>query len=274
MLAPAITVTYSGAIGGFGTGASGGLNGASTLTKTGDGKQILGGTNTYTGATSVNGGTLEIAAGGSTAAGSAVTVSNSGSALIVNGTVNGTLLANASTTVSGTGTVVGSATIQGTHNPGNSPGIQTFGGNLAYTGGASVVNWELSANTVSNVANPNAVFDQIIVGGNLDFTNLTTLNLSFAVAGSSVLWSDSLWNSAQSWTLYDVAGTTTNFSNLSINTINWLDSGGNLFSTTGGSFSLTQNVNDVVLNYTVVPEPRAALLGGLGLLALLRRRRD
>jgi MYXO-CTERM domain-containing protein len=34
------------------------------------------------------------------------------------------------------------------------------------------------------------------------------------------------------------------------------------------------DVNGYVTQFTAVPEPRAALLGGLGLLALLRRRRD
>ena len=43
----------------------------------------------------------------------------------------------------------------------------------------------------------------------------------------------------------------------------------------GGSWSISQSVDNknLVLNYTVVPEPGAALIGSLGLLALLRRRR-
>ena len=139
-----------------------------------------------------------------------------------------------------------------------------------------MVNWELSSNTSGNLANPNAIFDQIIVGGDLDFTDLTTLNLVFNAAGSGVLWGDSLWNSAQSWTLYDVTGTTTNFANLSLTAIDWLDSGSNDFSTArpDGSFALGLSGNDVVLNYTVVPEPPAAFIGGIGLLMLLRRRRS
>jgi MYXO-CTERM domain-containing protein len=36
---------------------------------------------------------------------------------------------------------------------------------------------------------------------------------------------------------------------------------------------LFQGTDGVYLNYAAVPEPSAALLGGLGLLALLRRRR-
>jgi hypothetical protein len=45
-------------------------------------------------------------------------------------------------------------------------------------------------------------------------------------------------------------------------------------NTLNGNFSIAQNGNNLDLVYTVVPEPRAALLGGLGLLALLRRRRN
>jgi len=56
------TLTYSGAIGGFGTG------GASTLTKTGDGTQILSGNNTYSGATTISAGTLQLGDGGASGA--------------------------------------------------------------------------------------------------------------------------------------------------------------------------------------------------------------
>ena len=242
-----VTATYSGILGSATAGMA--------LEKKGAGTQVLSGANTYTGATNVTGGTLLI--NGSTSTSSLVTVG-----------VNGTL--------GGTGTVGGNTTISGIHSPGNSPGIQNFTGNLSYLDAGTpdpTVNWELANNTSTVGVNPTANYDQIIVGGNLDFTNLTTINLSFNGAGSTVLWANTLWDANQSWLLYDVAGTTSNFVNLNLATINWLDSAGNLFSTTGGNFSLGQSGQDVVLNYTVVPEPRAALLGAIGLLALLRRRR-
>jgi fibronectin-binding autotransporter adhesin len=227
-----------------------------TLTKQGGGTLTLSGANTYTGATAVSVGTLLI--NGSTSSTSLVTVA-------------------ANATLGGIGTVGGHTTISGTHNPGNSPGIQTFTGNLSYVDGGipnPTVNWELASNTTTVGVNPAANFDQIIVGGNLDFTDLTTINLSFNGAGSDVLWTNALWTTDQSWLLYDVAGTTSNFGNLTLNTINWLDSGSNSFNTANiGSFTLGQSGHDVVLNFTAVPEPRAALLGGLGLLMLLRRRR-
>lgn len=267
-------VSINATTSGTNTAISGDISGATNLNVQANGVTLtLSGNNSYSGATTLAGGTLVIAAGGSTGADSTVTL-NGTSSLVVNGTVNGALVATTSTSVTGTGSILGNADIRGTHNPGNSPGIQTFG-NLAYTGGASTVNWELAENTVSNLANPNAVFDQIAVGGNLDFTDLTTLSLSFVATGSNVLWSDSLWDTDQSWTIYDVAGTTSNFANLSLNSISWLDSGGNAFDTVlpNGGFSLALSGDDVVLNYAAIPEPGSALLGGLGLLALLRRRR-
>jgi autotransporter-associated beta strand protein len=241
------------------------------LTKDGAGKLTLTGASTYTGATGISNGTLEIAAGASLAAASAVTVSGGG--LIVNGTVGGTLQVNASTSLGGAGTVAGNATIQGIHNPGNSPGIQTFANNLAYSGVSAAINWELAANTVAQ--NPTTpVYDQVVVGGDLDFTNLTTLNLNFAAAGSNVLWADSFWDTDKSWVLFDVAGSTGSFGNLDLNTANWSDSGANPFGTVraGGDFNLSINGNDVVLNY-VIPETHTTILGAIGTLALLRRRR-
>ena len=83
--------TWQSAITNNGTGGNLGLAPVS-LTKTGAGKWILSGSNSYTGATTVSEGTLLI--DGSTAAGSAVSVA-SGAVFGGNGTVNGNLtLAN------------------------------------------------------------------------------------------------------------------------------------------------------------------------------------
>lgn len=81
------------------------------------------------------------------------------------------------------------------------------------------------------MANPNAIFDTIIVGGNLDFVGATTHELAFSDAltgvDSMVDWTNSFWNSSRlgtsGWLLYDVAGTTSNFGNLSLTLINGLD---------------------------------------------------
>ena len=229
------------------------------------------GNGTVSGLVTASSGTFTIGNSATLTASSGVNVT--GGTVVVNGTLSGGLTAAAGTTVYGSGTVTGTTTIAGNHNPGNSPGIQTFD-DLSYTGGSAAVQWELNANSILN--SPTVVFDQIIVDGDLDFAGFTSLVLLFNGVGSSVDWTDSLWTSNQSWMIYDVSGTTTNFNNLQLTTSDWLDSDGNLFNTTlnGSSFSLAQSGNDVILNYTVIPEPESALLAGLGILLLLRRRRS
>lgn len=226
------------------------------LIKNGLGTQTLTGTNTYSGATTVPAGTLLV--NGSLGSGSAVTVQAAG-------------------TLGGVGTIGGATTIFGTHRPGTSPGVQTFGGNLAYDG-ATVV-WELIGNTATQ-AEP-VVFDQVIVGSNLEFTSATSLSLVFDDPTSVVNWNDSFWGSDREWLLYDVAGATTNFASFSVTTASWVDGFGNVFATArpDASFSLRQaaGTGDVLITYVAVPEPGfLALAGcGLGLLAWrLTRRRD
>jgi autotransporter-associated beta strand protein len=252
---------------------SAGLAGAGVaLTKSTIGTVTLSAANTYTGATNVNAGKLVISSTGSTVSGSAVTVANAGSEIVVDGTIGGTLIIGAGTTLSGSGTISGATTISGLHNPGNSPGIQTFNNNLSYQLG-SVFNWELGANTTTQLSP--AVFDQVVVNGNLDFAGSTTMNLVFNFQNGTVDWTNNLWDSSQSWTVYSVTGDTTNFGNLLLNQQDWADSNGALFNAArnGAFFSLSLSGNNVLLNYTAVPEASVTLLGGLSALLLLRRRR-
>ncbi len=229
---------------------SGIVSGTGSLALSG-GQLTLSGANTYTGGTWVHGGKL-----------------------IINGSVTSTLTVGSDGTLGGSGSVSGDAVIAGLHSPGNSPGIQTFANNLTYNTGSSIL-WELSANTTSN--SPIA-FDQIVVGGNLTFSGVTTLYLDFNLAGSSVNWADTFWSSGRSWVVLDVAGATTNTGNLTLATLDWLDAGSHSLSSVrqGAVFALSKVGSDIVLTYswTPIPEPSTYGLGMAALaLALAAHRR-
>jgi autotransporter-associated beta strand protein len=223
---------------------------AGNLRKSGSGRLTLESNNTYTGTTRVNGGILEIASGASIARG--VTV-NSGGTLQVDGEISqaGTY----ATTIASGGTLTGS-------------GITSV--------------WELIDNTVAAV-DRGIDYDGIDVQGNLSFTGATTINLSFNLTNSLVDWTNALWSQsidgANGWKIYDVGGTLSGGTGVVLSAANtWLDSNGLTLGSVrqNANFYLTQVGNDLYLNYmapVVIPEPSAALLGGFGVLALLRRRR-
>lgn len=229
-----------------------GLSGSVDLAKVGSGVFSLNGSNTYTGTTSVSDGTL-VVNGSLTSAGSNVTVGAGG-------------------ILAGTGTISRPTNIFGTHNPGNSPGIQTFGDNLSYQNG-STVNWDLIANTD---AGRGTNYDGVNLTGssNLSIFGTSTINLLFDGAGSTVDWTHAFWDANQSWLFYSLAdGTVTG--SFTLGAISD-DSLGVALSAIreAAYFSIDTVGNDVYINYTAIPEPRMALGFGLAtaLLVFLRRR--
>jgi len=131
--------------------------GAVSITKEGAGKWILTGSNTYTGATRVNAGTLII--NGSTDAGSAVTVASGA-------------------TLGGSGVINGTVTVNGSLAPGNSLGTLTINNTVAWNGLAGQA-WKFELGAVSG----NSDFLSISGG----FQKGTGSNFSFDFLGTGVL---------------------------------------------------------------------------------------
>jgi len=264
-----------------------------SLTKSGDGTLSLTNTNTYSGATNVTGGTLAITGTGSINSSSSLTVSsgatfryNSSTALTIGSITN-------SGTIAGSGNLTG-ITLggSGSVDPGNSPGILTAsatdpsGGldyNFEMTAGATMPTWSNAAASVNDILRltSGAPFVSNLGSGNVvsvyfgngitptagDVFNggfFTDNNTAFLSAISSATFQYFVYNAlggtSYNGNNYDVyAGPTINVGTVSVASADF--AGGTV---TGGYVS----------QFTVIPEPNvAALLGGLGTLLLLRRRR-
>jgi autotransporter-associated beta strand protein len=236
------TVIFTGNGNTFVTGA---INPSATTTlslnKGGAGTVTLSGTNTYTGATTVNDGKL-----------------------VVNGSISTSVTTVASgATLGGSGTVRALTIDSGAFvTPGNSPGILTVNG--AYTQAG-----QYTAEITGTTAGVGG-YDQIGVTGTVDITG-GSLVAMFSGAGYNegdlffILLNDSTDVITGTYTGFAQGATVATYGGLAW-TISYNANGNN-----GGSPSFTGG-NDIAL--MAIPEPNVpALLGGLGALALLRRRR-
>jgi autotransporter-associated beta strand protein len=219
--------------------------GTTAVTKSGTGKWVLTGSNTYSGGTTVSGGTLW--------------VNNTGGS----GTGSNTVSVTSGATLGGTGTIAGGVSVStGSYlSPGNSPGNLTLNGGLTLAG---TYIWELGALSTSN---PGTDFDIItLTAGNADITG-AALGLNLGAFAPSA---DPFWTTNQTWfgILYNTGSGILTGTFAAIDNSAWSSLGS--FST-----SVISGSNDVNLVWTAVPEPdTAALLGGFGVLALMRRRRS
>jgi autotransporter-associated beta strand protein len=249
-------------------------DGASAVIKTGSGSLVLAGSNTYTGSTTVNAGTLAIN-GNQIAATGSVGVNNTGTRLIGTGTVGGNTTVNSGAIHSAGGAVANV----------NKVGLQTFDQtdasttNLTY-GNGSIFEWDLNANKDTDGADNNFAnttdngtrgtdFDAVNVSGTLAVDSGTIFRV---VLGSSVT-ADNFWLQTQTWTDIFGGGFTLSGTGFNNSLLEVVDASGNTYdqSTLNPGYGFT--VSGTTLTWSAVPEPSSALAGLLIAAGLMRRRR-
>lgn len=244
--------TFSGQL----TNGAGGGTGTLAISKSGNSTQIFTGTtNNYTGGTVVNAGTLLVnnASGSGLGAGDV--------------TVNGGILG-------GTGGFTGAVTVNsgGTLSPGSSIESLATGSNIWNGGGA--LTFEFSTDGSTGAAG--SQWDLLAITGGLDLSgassgNRFVLNL-VTMSNASTPGVLAAWDPNVDHTWSGFVTTTTGFTGFSTDKFSFNTSG--FQNSLNGSFSVSQNGNNLDLIYTV-PEPAtwALLAGSMTVVTILRRRR-
>ena len=228
------------------TGANGGTIG---LTKLGTGSLVLDKTNTYTGATNVNAGTLA-----------------------VNGSITSAVSVASGATLGGSGTITGTVSISGggAFAAGNS--IESLASGNLTLAAAAIFAYEMNNDAAAGVAGDLA---DVTGNFNLDLGNASILTLTELGTGSWTAGEKlTLVSYTGSWNggLFNYGGSTLlDDSTISFNGVNWTFNYNDASAGTNYAGETTGAVGFVTM--TVIPEPRTALLGALGVLLLLRRRR-
>jgi len=245
---------------------SGAISGAGGLNLIGNGPKSLDGVNTYAGPTAITAGSVRV--NGSITNDSTVTVA-SGAQLGGNGTIG-------STTTLQAGSIL--ALVDGA-----GASALTFGKGLT-ADATSNTQWYLLSNTdaLASAGAPTGYSQTRVNGGNLTLTSGATINLNFQylLSGtqlSTVAWSDSFWGASHSWKITDFSGAGTEaLANYTISGTTFTDSTGAVLDTgTQGSFSITNDGQDVFLLFTAVPEPTTSVAAASTVvlaLMMLRRR--
>ncbi|HWA10366.1 MAG TPA: autotransporter-associated beta strand repeat-containing protein [Opitutaceae bacterium] len=256
---------------------SGVISGNGNIVKSGTSSQTFAGINTYGGTTTVNGGML--VAGNASAFGTSTITINGGGISVASGvTLNNPLVFAGSAIVLGGNGTFGSLITVNSHvvlSPGNSPGNLTFSAGLALAAGGAISFQVYDASGTAGTG-----WDLITIsGGTFDLTSATPGSITFnlvSIDGSNnnanaINFNDTL---AYHWIFATASNPIVGF-NSSSSQFNIVSSFTNNLA--GGTFSITESGNNLMLNFTpaAVPEPSTwALLGlGLGCMVVIAYRR-
>jgi fibronectin-binding autotransporter adhesin len=258
--------------------------GATSLAKSGTGTWVLNQANTYSGTTSITGGTLSLTGTGSIANSSTIQT-NSNTTLNVTG-LTGNFTVGSAQTIAGSGSILATGktvTMNGTLSPGNSPGTLIQDGGIMQLGANANLNWQI--HDADGAAGTGYDTVNLINTATLDLTALSALNpyninlWSLSASGPDANGNAINFNNTlnYAWTLFSTGTPITGFdvSKFAIN-VGAFNGTTGFSNTLNGTFgvALGDSDTDLMLTYTAIPEPSAALLGGLGMLFLLRRRRN
>ncbi|HEY0966560.1 MAG TPA: autotransporter-associated beta strand repeat-containing protein [Opitutaceae bacterium] len=257
----------------------GDITGSGSVSKHNSGDLTLANATNYTGGTTVHSGKVILASGATLGASTSTITLNNGASLIANSgaTVSNPLTLNSGSSIGGAGTfattiAVGSGV---TLSPGSSPGTMTFSSGLTLNSGGTLAFEIRDANTGLNPG-ASTSWDLLSISGTLavnassasPFTiQVKSLNSDFA-SGNAANFNESTnyaWKfaGATSITGFEANAFTIDRSGFTNSSL--------------GSFFVSRSGNDLLLNFTPVPEPETYVLMGAGLSLLaasaLRRRK-
>jgi autotransporter-associated beta strand protein len=176
--------------------------------------------------------------------------------LVIDGSVStGSLNVESGATLMGSGTIGGATTIDSgaAFSPGNSPGLLTIDSSLTLMGDTLM---EIGGLALGLGYDSVDVAGLLTYGGDLSIVSYNAHDLA----------------QAASYTLFGVAGGETGtFNSVAVGALILVGDNGVWSAEDGGiTYTFTESTGTLV----VIPEPRAAFLGGIGMLILLRRRRS
>jgi len=245
-----------------------GATGSTGLKKEGSGTWTLSGVNSYSGATTVSAGTLNVASTGNISSSSATTVN--GGNMVVNGTA-GAVTVNSGGSLLGSGTVGAVALTSGSFlKPGNSPGNLTAASSIWNAG--ATYEWQISSLT----GTAGTAWDLFTVTGGLNLSALSsssTFNLSLDSAGALAGFSstsDYTWTFAKAASITGLSSTSAGTDISALFNILATNFNGGTGPTNGFKVVVGETTGGYTnLNLTTVPEPSASSLMGIGLSVLM-----